>query len=114
MSRPKTAQAYPTYMIDILDQMTAKPDMELEMFFPTPASAASFRLDFYAFRKSALEEGMDKIYPDLKVLSVRVSKDGKATVFHKDHTKTAQIVADALELAKQKALQQSAGGKPAN
>lgn len=105
MSRPKTVGGYPMYMLDILDRLEARPDIPIELKFPSRAAANSFRLDFYSFRTCAVAEGMEKTYPNLKAIEIRVGEEGAATILHKDRTPEGEIIERGLELAKKKEIE---------
>lgn len=99
MTRSTVVKDYPKYMVDILERMGESQDTEMELKFSTRKQASNFRLDFYAFRSSALKEGMESEFPKMREITITFKEGEPETLLlqNKDSTEIAKVVQEALE-----------------
>lgn len=99
MTRATKAKYYSAQFFDLADALSKNPEKAIELEFPTPKEAKSFRLEFYSFRACAEREGMSEQFPELCALTVH-TQGNKVTVMHKDYTPNALVLKKALEESK--------------
>lgn len=96
MSRPKETKKYPAVYLDYADVLNSTPEKQILVEFDTVKEAKSFRLDFYAFKSAALNEGLDGLFPEIAAFTVEL-RGSTAVVRHKDYTEQAQKMKAALK-----------------
>ena len=98
MSTPKSTKSYPREFLEICESINANCEKALEIPMDTMAEARTFRMTFHSFRAAAIKEELDKTFPEIHAMYVRVlDNPPRVVIEHKDYTKTAIAVRKAIE-----------------